>query len=684
MSDATLTNLAKQMLSTALDKEFINEAGYNNLIQGASSSVYFAGMLNAAAEKGVAFKGGQKGAGVKFDGQYIVLADDWPQSNYGDFVTTIAHELGHAVLPGGYGYIGTVANPDQAIASGRKNEGSALTAEYIVAQQLGVPMHSDSGQNVGQPSLTPQLDTVFSRAGVSPNTLTFDASATNNLTGLNGAGVVKSGDWNGTNRPSGMNNLNYDQYQERFFILSECSKSSDLTKVSPFEVDWLLMPSGNLNYQILNDGRCTYDFDGIPLKSGGTASLSGVVNPNATFGFVSASLTGNAGSVRFSNAVITLADGASATVNGSDNTINLGSNDNLTVNGSNVVNVAGIQTTVTEVGSNASLTVNGNNVTARATGDQVVLTTTGDNSSATTTGSGSSAKTTGTGSLACAAGDYSAAVTTGYAAQAYTAGTGSLASTSGAYSTAVTTGYAAEAFTSGYAAQAYTTGAGSLACTTGDYSTATTNGYAAQAYTTGTGSAACTTGDYSTAATNGYAAQAYTTGTGSAACATGDYSTAATTGSYADAVSTGNYSSAHSSGNYSSAYDYSGSSTGIDYGSNPIVNDYGNDILTDDFGVYWGSNYGSNSTSFDYGSSWDSYFYGNDLSGFDYDYDYGYGGFSTGNDYGLSLFEMATTTTNVNQLVQAMASFAPSSAGQSNLLAANFPSMQAPLLATAH
>lgn len=46
------------------------------------------------------------------------------------FVTLIAHELGHATIGTGYGYIGGYpANPEQAATSGGMNEGAALIAE---------------------------------------------------------------------------------------------------------------------------------------------------------------------------------------------------------------------------------------------------------------------------------------------------------------------------------------------------------------------------------------------------------------------------------------------------------------------------------------------------------------------------------------------------------------------------
>ncbi len=70
--------------------------------------------------------------------------------NFGQFADTLAHELGHAMLPGGRSQFDPAANPDQAIAIGEAAEGDATTTEFLVAQQLrvnGVPGFSSPDGN---------------------------------------------------------------------------------------------------------------------------------------------------------------------------------------------------------------------------------------------------------------------------------------------------------------------------------------------------------------------------------------------------------------------------------------------------------------------------------------------------------------------------------------------------------
>lgn len=60
---------------------------------------------------------------------------DWSESS-DVLATTLAHEMGHALLKGGTG--GSGNTPAEAQATSHTNEDVALQAEYIVATQLGL------------------------------------------------------------------------------------------------------------------------------------------------------------------------------------------------------------------------------------------------------------------------------------------------------------------------------------------------------------------------------------------------------------------------------------------------------------------------------------------------------------------------------------------------------------------
>jgi len=62
--------------------------------------------------------------------------------SFGMLADALAHELGHALLPDGESDEAAALNPTEAIQLGQKAEGSAVTAEFLVSQQLlaaGVP-----------------------------------------------------------------------------------------------------------------------------------------------------------------------------------------------------------------------------------------------------------------------------------------------------------------------------------------------------------------------------------------------------------------------------------------------------------------------------------------------------------------------------------------------------------------
>ncbi|MBK4733450.1 hypothetical protein [Noviherbaspirillum pedocola] len=164
-----------------LEKSDISEEGISAITITAEKSPYFAELLNDAAKKNVSITLNEKQQGTytekQSNGKIVVVIDksfDPGNQNNGItnidknpiiFATVLAHELGHALLPGGNE--GTPANdPAKAAITGDNNEGVGLTTEYIVAKQsgLGAPqtgyMHSDNGQG-NQPApgtLTALLD----------------------------------------------------------------------------------------------------------------------------------------------------------------------------------------------------------------------------------------------------------------------------------------------------------------------------------------------------------------------------------------------------------------------------------------------------------------------------------------------------------------------------------------------
>ena len=171
----TLTTQANALLNNS----GMSAAAITALTNAAQNSSYFAGMLNSAAQNGGSIQMGVAGGGTALGldpahPHAIVIDPTWmPGASGGEqpnvFASTIAHELGHFLFPGGQASTPSSATPDQAAAIGGNAEGIALTSEYIVAKQLGLGtsatgyMHSDQGQGLSPGTLTNQLDQAASQ-----------------------------------------------------------------------------------------------------------------------------------------------------------------------------------------------------------------------------------------------------------------------------------------------------------------------------------------------------------------------------------------------------------------------------------------------------------------------------------------------------------------------------------------
>jgi hypothetical protein len=129
----------------------------------------------------------------------------------------LAHELGHATLVNGNNSFSTALNPDQATQIGEQNEGTALTAEYLVARELPgqfglvnpqlVPdQYSDPHGNLSASLSAALADLDLNEANIESVDV-LDASQF-----LTNARNI-AGPWYATNgHPSNAPNLNYGQY----------------------------------------------------------------------------------------------------------------------------------------------------------------------------------------------------------------------------------------------------------------------------------------------------------------------------------------------------------------------------------------------------------------------------------------------------------------------------------------
>ncbi|HHY6928935.1 TPA: hypothetical protein ACV4T7_002847 [Burkholderia ambifaria] len=121
--------LNEKALKKLADGFGFNSEKYNAIIEAAEKSSFLAGELNAFGNfDGWSFATGEIGKGVYTNPTDRVIAFDptWSEAP-NVFATTLAHELGHALLLGGTG--GSPAldadqwKPDVAVPAGRRSNG---------------------------------------------------------------------------------------------------------------------------------------------------------------------------------------------------------------------------------------------------------------------------------------------------------------------------------------------------------------------------------------------------------------------------------------------------------------------------------------------------------------------------------------------------------------------------------
>ncbi|WP_129517187.1 hypothetical protein [Burkholderia stabilis] len=255
----------------------LNSDKYNAIIAAVEKSPFLAGELNAYGNyEGWRFEIGEEGKGVYTNPSAKVIAFDPTWSEPANiFATTLAHELGHALLLGGMG--GPPAhNPDQAVANGLTNEGVALLSEYIVAIQLGLTggsaghMHSDLSDS----RLTLKLNQLVLSAGIDVKNVTWGSETSQALANPGTAFVDAEGQYYGTLPPSIAKYLTYTQYYADWWILQHSG-------MDPSLVDWQKVQGGMITYtSFVVDGQQVFTIDtkGIPLKNGAWVMVNGEIS----------------------------------------------------------------------------------------------------------------------------------------------------------------------------------------------------------------------------------------------------------------------------------------------------------------------------------------------------------------------------------------------------------------------
>jgi hypothetical protein len=184
------------------------------------------------------------------------------------FVGVLSHELGHAVIPEGHGEVSN-KNVHACVAGHQKNEGVATLVEYSV---VGAQLHDVRSD----PKILPfawKLRPVLDGIDLDPKNIP-DVFRSGELVAeagrFYGAQPVSYGRTNAENNP---NNLTHDQ-----FNCGPVAFEQLRPKLGARAVDWLHVHRSQVSLDKNTDGSYTATFKDLPLKKGGTVSISGPVD----------------------------------------------------------------------------------------------------------------------------------------------------------------------------------------------------------------------------------------------------------------------------------------------------------------------------------------------------------------------------------------------------------------------
>jgi hypothetical protein len=226
----------------------------------------------------------------------------------------VAHELGHAVLPDGFGWVNVTggglfgkgpANAEEAKQSGRINEGVALTVEYIVNCQAEKQIDAMQGFTFPLPTMFsgPEIRKILDNIAKSEG-VDFHAPETNwilehNFTNKNSAAVTAAGIWNGGRILTGTN-ISYDTFNMNRWLFgsgkhvssgnpleggagSPVSQGSGSPSGGPgssideSDIDWSSVTPDTVNYEVGAGGVQTFTGTNITEMNGTTLDIEGIL-----------------------------------------------------------------------------------------------------------------------------------------------------------------------------------------------------------------------------------------------------------------------------------------------------------------------------------------------------------------------------------------------------------------------
>ncbi len=311
------------------------------------------------------------------------------------------------------------------------------------------------------------------------------------------------------------------------------------------------------------------------LTNTGGTQYEQITNTTAA-GAVTATISGQGAEVNLNNAIVTLTDGASATITGTNNiAVNELGHDSLSLASADHVSVSASGYSLTASSGNLSVSITGvnNTVTVNGVGDTVVVN--GDNNNTIVTGNNDFTLVSGSSNTTIASGDRDYTESTGSFNTTISAGNDDSTISRGNSDITISYGSADTTISYGYGDNTQSHGYGDNTQSIGDYDTTLSYGNydTTLSYGYGDNTQAFGTGDY----TVGY-------GTYDTTLAYGDYDTTISYGYGDNTQSHGYGDNTQSFGDYDTTLSYGHYDTTLSYGNNNTTESMGNNDVTQSIG----------------------------------------------------------------------------------------------------
>ena len=247
----------------------------------------------------------------------------------------LAHELGHAEMPGGLYSSYDPTSPTEAANFNALAEGTADLQSSIVAQEM-TAYHASTDNQVFYADNNATLQGLIDGAGSDPDVK-----------------VLTAGQYEASNHPSGAKNITYTEYWMDGYALGVCAQSSTLVNanLTNATINWQQVTSSNFTVTTdpTNSAMWSFAATGVTNLAGNTFNITGSTNSKgklscsitqiAATGGITDYLDGTGLTDTNAYAMVYVEQASEVTADAGNNTFQLGNNSGTTLTLGGVGNV---------------------------------------------------------------------------------------------------------------------------------------------------------------------------------------------------------------------------------------------------------------------------------------------------------------------------------------------------------